>query len=343
MMPRALALLAVFLLLAGCAAPADDAGDASGAVVDPDDAADPGAPGGDATTGGADGSPDAAGEDGASDEERAFWAAFAFDEPVTTKSGETGLIRSYSYTNTVEEDGKETIVDVTVVVEGASTESIRAQTMDMASGTYEMKVVSTPLEVTKLRHELTVVKDDTGEREAGETSVVTVHVPVEELPESSTFLWYFAKMTWENADGESGTWEYHLSPTMEAEQENGEALYLPYTEGDSSSWWGFELMTSTYGLSWFAPYVRGEQAFEEGSFSFGGYSQRVERETLTIGEHAFDGWSVSFSGTSDGASSGWMMKAADDLPIPVAFRFGASQGSDDSSVVAYELTDLELG
>lgn len=338
---RALALLLASLLFAGCAAPSDEGVDDGGSpTVGGDVGADPSTP----TTGGAGAGVDDGGasDGGATEEETAFWAAFAFDEPVTTKTGQTGLIRSYAYTNTIEEDGKETVVDVDVVVEGVSTEDIRVQTLDMSSATPEMRVVSTPLEVTKLRHELTVVKDDTGERVAGETTTVTVYVPVGELPESTMFVWFFSKMTWENADGEAGTWEYHLSEEMQAEQESGEGTYLPYTEGDSSSWWGFELMTSTYGLSWFAPYVRGEQAFEEGSFSYGGYSQEVQRETFTVGGHSFAGWSVEMSGSSAGASSGWMMKAADDLPMPVAFRFGSSQDGGDSSIVAYELTDLEI-
>lgn len=344
MKPRAVALLLSFLLLAGCAAPSDE-GDADDANAPGDGDPDAGAPR--PTAGsvrpGSEGESDGETADGgATEEEKAFWAAFAFDEPVTTKSGQTGMIRSYSYTNTLEEDGKETVVQVDVIVEGASTEDIRVQTMDMSSGSPQMSVVSTSLEVTKLRHELTVVKDDTGEREAGETTTVTVYVPVGELPESTAFVWFFSKMTWENAEGEAGTWEYHVSEEMQAQQESGANVYIPYTEGESNAWWGFELMTSTYGLSWFAPYVRGEQAFEEGSFSYGGYAQSVRRETFTLGGHSFEGWSVEMSGTSGGSSSGWMMKAADDLPMPVAFRFGSSQNGGDSSVVGYQLTDLEI-
>jgi hypothetical protein len=68
----------------------------------------------------------------------------------------------------------------------------------------------------------------------------------------------------------------------------------------------------------------------------------VRRETLTVGRYTFDGWAIELSGASAGSSSGWMMKASDDLPIPVAFRFGSSQSGGSSSVIEYELTDLTL-
>ncbi|HET6405012.1 MAG TPA: hypothetical protein VFH78_10220 [Candidatus Thermoplasmatota archaeon] len=331
---RTFAFLTIALLLAGCA----DSGGSEGDDADLADDAGASAPRGSGAP-----SSGASGDSGATDADPARWYAFAFSREVEPKSGGSGRIQSYSYTTTKENDGAETTVDVVVTVEGVSTENVRTQKMDMASGNYEPVVVSTPLEVTKLRHEMTVVKDDAGDREAGETSVVTIWIPTGELPESSTFVWYFVKMAWEGEGGERGGWEYYVSPQMQAEQEQGGVIYLPFEDGRSGgSWWAFDLMTSMYGLSWFAPYVTGEQAFEEGSFSYGGYSQSVRRETFRIGGYAFDGWSVQLSGVSGGSSSGWMMKASEDLPIPVAFRFGSS-GDGSSSVISYELTDLRLG
>lgn len=318
-------LLLVALLLAGCADTAVeggtlDAGDGEAAGMD-------------------------AGEDAAPDasEDPARWYAFAFDHEVTPRSGGSGKIQSYSYTNTREDEGKETTVKVDVTVVGTGTEAIRTSKMDFASGSYEPTVVNASLETVRLRHELTVVTDETGERTPGETSVVTISMPTEELPESSTIFWSFVKMEWGGADDESGSWEYYVTPEMAQQQEGGEVVFLPFQEGEQSdAWWGFDFMTQTYGLSLFSGYVHGDQAFEEGSFSFGGYSQDVHRESVTVGAYTFDAWSVEIRGTSDGESSGWMMKASDDLPIPMAFRFG-TEGSESDSVLAYELTDLVLG
>lgn len=333
---RTFALLMIALLFAGCAdAPTDD------------EAEDEGDPRTNPTTGTTrstgSGATPPAGSDATDDPAR--WYAFAFDREVEAKSGGSGRIQSYSYTSTTEEGGKETTVDVDVTVEGVSTQTIRTQKMDMAAmqaGNMEPNIISSQLEVAKLRHVMTVVTDETGEHQAGESTVVTVYVPTGNLPQSSTFLWYFAKMSWEGAGSEVGTWEYYVSPEMQAQQQNGTGFFLPFEEGGSSTdWWGFELMTSTYGLSWFAPYVTGAQGFQEGSFSYGGYSQDVRKDTFTIGSYTFDGWSVELSGVSGQSSSGWMMKASEDLPLPIAYRFGTT--GESSSLMSYELTDVKLG
>lgn len=284
----------------------------------------------DASSGASSGSSD---DDSTDDAAMSPWSAYRFQETVEPRSGGSGKIQSYSYTSTEEDSGEKTVIDVDVEVLGIGTEDIRSQKMDLTGG--EPVTVTFPVEVTKLRHTFTVVQDDTGELEAGRSGAATLWVPTDPAA-PGTFLGYFAHLDFEEGD-DVGVWEYHTPA------DDSGTFYLPFTEGeDPTSWWGYDLLLGTYGLNWWSGLFVEDSGLEEGTFGFGGYQYKAERDTLEVGRYAFDGWRVTWSVASAGDRGGYTVAVAPELPIPVAYDYGSTTGGE-SDRIAFELTDLELG
>lgn len=271
------------------------------------------------------------------DEAVAPWGAYRFDEVVDPRTGGSGRVQSYAFTHTRENEGEVTQIDVGVEVLGVSTETVRGETFDFASGNSEPTTVSASVEVAKLRHTITVQRDDSGELTPGDTAVVTVWMPLDAAAPTLA-LWQFVHIDFEDGD-ERGVWET-------VPQTAGQTtMTLPYTEGDDpTSWWGFEQLVTAYALSWWAGLFQAEDVtLEEGSHSFGGFQYSAERETLAVSGYTFDGWRVSWSATDVGGSSGgYTVAVAPALPLPFEHAF-ASKTGQTTDRIAYELTALELG
>lgn len=281
-------------------------------------------------------------ETGAGDD-LAVWHAHAYDRIVDPKGGASGRIQSYSFVQTNTEDGQTTEVSVDVEVLGRSTEAIRMnRTTVEADYTMKSEIVSTDVEVHRLRHTLTVLRDDSGERAEGETATITLALPADEVAAQGSFGWYFVAMDYETADG-AGTWEYYMTEQMQDEMDEGGSFYLPYIEGEeATAWWGFEYMLGTYGLSWWSAWASGDRSFEEGSYDYGGYSYSASRVTHELGGYAFDGWDLRWGGSDGSSSNELVLKVAPELPMPLEYTSGSSdEGSED--LLSYRLTDLRLG
>lgn len=322
--PIWLALLAISLALAGCAAPPADPAGTSGTdvLVDEDEA--PEGETSDET-------------DASSTAER--WHGFDFDQRVEPRSGGAGTLKSFAARMTEEEDGKLTVYDVEVEVGAVSTRDIRTKLMSFADGTEE--IITTPLEVRELSHTVTVVRDDTGERTAGDVLVFRGYEPVDASKQEGTFLLGYAAMEWTDEEGKTGLMEYYVPPGQEPPEG---AMYLPYQEGegDFSGHWGFSLFSMAYNPIWLAGWSDGAQEFEEGSWSFGGHSYVVERKTLSVSGYTFDGWHVEWSASSQGTTATWSFEVATSLPVPFAYHFGGGSGSS-SDRWSWELRELALG
>jgi len=262
------------------------------------------------------------------------WAAYRLDETVTPRSGGSGKIQSFAYTSTEGAEGERTILDVKVEVLGTSTENVRSQRLDVTTG--EQTPVSVQVEVTKLKHTITVRQDDSGERAAGDTATVTVWLPTEDSAAPSMFLWRYVHLDYEE-EGATGVWEHVADPAAP------QSMAVPYTEGDDpTSWWGFDHLLATYSLSWWAGLFAADAALEEGSYNFGGFAYESKRETLRVGGYTFDGWRVTWSAGAPGESADFTVAVAPTLPLPVVQDIGSSEGSGGSRT-RFELTDLDLG
>lgn len=261
------------------------------------------------------------------------WGAYRFDETVRPRSGGSGKIQSYEYSHTMENDGEVTSFDVKVDVLGVSTETVRGQQLDLSTG--QTTVVSAPVEVAKLRHTITVIKDDSGDTSPGDTGVATLWLPTEARTASVTMLWQFVHLDFEE-NGVTGVWENLPTDATQA------SFSVPYTEGeDPTNWWGFEDLVTTYALSWWAAIFE-DATIEEGSHNFGGFQYSADRDTLSVDGYSFAGWRVEWSVTSGADSGGYTIVVAPALPIPFehSFRTSSSGGSGSYS---YKLTGLSLG
>lgn len=267
------------------------------------------------------------------------WYAFAFDREVTTSDGESGPLRSFTYTHTREDAGGRQEVRVRVANDGVVEEIVRAQKIDFASGSFEPQTVAQTLSLHKLTHELEVVEDTTGEHAAGDAATIVVYLPTEQAAQRGAFAWFFTKLDFTTPAGE-GTWEYLLTKQMEDELGAGTVSYLPHTEGeDAVDWWGFDFIATTYGLGTFAGYATDAESFEEGTVSYGGFTYSMQRATFEVGAYEFRGWDVT---TTAAGAGGSQIRIAPGLPLPVGYRFTSSGGSG-TELWAFELTDVEIG
>lgn len=322
---RALLLAAaIAIVLAGCAAD-------NGTTDDGETTSDTTAPSG-PTTGAPSGSGAGTTTDGATTA-ASPWAAFDFQDEVDPRDGRSGKIQSYSYTTTQTHGAGTTVLDVDVEVLGTSTENVRSTRFDLTGASPSTSAVTTPLEVVKLRHTIRVERDDSGEHQAGDTSSATMWIPTDESVGQGTFLWRFVHLD-RDEDGVTGVWEYVGDAT---------GTTAPYTEGeDPTSWWGFEHLLATYGLSWWAGLFAEDAEIQEGTYGFGGFQYTASRETLRVSGYGFDGWRIQWSGAAEGESASFAVAVAPELPIPFEHDYGSSGGSGTSRI-AYKLTALELG
>lgn len=326
-------LLALSVSLAGCAAP------------DADPGADDADPSGDEVAGNAD-SPAVEGD--TSDEDDASspgerWHGFDFDRQVTPRSGGSGTLQSFTARISQEEDGEVATYDMKVEVGEATTRDIRTKKMTFSGTAPSEETITTPLEVRELTHTITIVKDDSGEREVGEVTVFSGFEPVDVANEAGTFLLGYAAMEWTDADGSTGLMEYYVPG---GQQPADGSMYLPYQEGESdfSGHWAFGLFGMAYNPALLAGWTDGSQEFEEGSWSFGGASYEVERKSLSVSGYTFDGWHVEWGAAADGSTATWSFDVATSLPVPFAYTIGGTeQGGSGSSLWTWELREIRLG
>lgn len=270
--------------------------------------------------------------------EQVSWAQYAYDREVDPASGRSGKVQSYSYRNTQEENGEKTVIDVDVEVLGTETENVRVRQPDFATGDFDGKVVEVPVRVHKLKHTIEVVQDDTGDREAGDTGVVTLWIPADSTGPQGTYLWNFVRMEEETDDG-TNVWEYYTTEEMQ----NDGNVYMPYTEGDDvMQSWTWDYLMGTYGWGLWSTFFADTTTLEEGSYNFGGVSYVSKRERLEVGDYAFDGWRVTWGAVSGGEGGGWTVAMAPQLPMAYEYAFSSRSG-DTTSLMSYKLTDLELG
>lgn len=268
------------------------------------------------------------------------WDAYSFTQDVTPASGGAGRVSAYAFTF-VDDDGdgrREFAADVTF--RGVATEDVRTTRMafDMSAGESSEEVVTSAVDLQRVDHVLTLVEDASSDLEPGSTADVSVYLVPDATALGATYSFLFPKFTVDTAS-EDFVWEYWLTEEMQAEQKDG-VMYVPYTEGGTEDWWGFEVFWATYGFSWFSGLVKGQQGLEEGSASYGGYTWSTERTTFEVGGYTFDGYNVTTSMENEDGTQSMSIVVSPDLPVPYLWR--VSSEGESPSLTEYRLTDLTL-
>ena len=188
--------------------------------------------------------------------ETAQWAAYAFDETVTPSSGGSGKIQSFTIESVYSDEGKAREFKIEGTYLGKETAQIVTQKMVMVtSPSYSSTTdnVTASLECYKLKHHVTVVKDETGDTHPAWADI-TVWIPTGDLETTTQYFWIYPKMTYVDSDGHEGGWSYYLTDAMQAEMNNPPAnttvLYTPVAEGD---FYGYDdyAFFGLYGWGWF--------------------------------------------------------------------------------------------
>lgn len=347
-MSRSLLLVLVLLgtALAGCAeegAPANPTNDGGADGGAADGGANGGANGG--TNGGANGGGDAT--------PPTVWHANAYDRVITPKSGPSGRLQAYSFEQkATDAEGKVTEIKADVEVLGRSVEPIRTNfTSFGADFTSNSETRTSDVDVYRLRHTVTVVRDETGGSNVGDVSKLTLYIPAGNAS-SVGFGIFFVKLVAETGAGTS-SWEYYVTPEMQAQAEASQGFYLPYVEGDDlTASPAFSHLLVVYGLSTVVAQLNEDGALEEGTHEMDGATFTVARADHQIGTYTFAGWTLRGQHEGEPESS---IGLAAELPVPVSFEGsagGAASDDEDGETVedagaavnfSYRLTGIRLG
>ena len=280
--------------------------------------------------------------------ETAQWAAYAFDETVEPKSGGSGEIGSFTIESVYSEDGKAREFKIEGTYLGQETVQIATQKMVIVASPYSYTTanVTTSLECYKVKHHVTVVKDETGDTHPAWADI-TLWIPTGDLETTTLYFWIYPKATYIDSNGDQGEWSYYLTEAMQNEQQNPPAgqtiTYLPVAEGD---FYGYDDYTFFglygWGWFWFQGFAEGgQQQLKVGSWTGGGCSYSCTKGDKTIGSYAFSAWTLDASCTGQGYSGGYKGTFSRGLPLPIYLKVGStSEGS--SNYFEYTLTDLEL-
>jgi len=273
--------------------------------------------------------------------ETAQWAAYAFDETVTPKSGGSGKIKSFTIDSVYTEEGKVREFTIEGTYLGTETTQIGTQKMVTSSTPPYMSTtnVTTSLECYKVKHHVTVVKDETGGTHPAWADI-TVWIPTAEFGTSVSYFWIYPKATYADSDGHTGEWSYYLTETM---QSDTTASYLPVSEGD---FYGYDdwMLFGLYGWGWywFEPFSEGgQQELKEATWAYGGCSYSCSKGSKAIGSYSFTSWTLDANCTGEGYTGGYKGTFSADLPLPLYLRVGGSSAGT-SNYFEYTLTGLQL-
>ncbi len=297
--------------------------------------------------GGTDNNTNGNGNDNGTD--TAQWAAYAFGDTVKPSSGGSGKMKSFTIDSAYSDAGKvrEFTIDGTYL--GTETVQIESEkTVMVTSPSYSSTTttVSTSLECYKLKHRVTVVKDETGDTHPA-WAEITLWIPTGSLESTTTYFWIYPKASYADSDNHTGEWSYYLTDAMQSEMSNpptGQTIYYqPVTEGD---FYGYDDWT-LYGLYgwgwyWFQGFAEGgQQQLKVGSWTGGGCSYACTKGNKTIGSYAFSAWTLDASCTYSGGSGGYKGTFSPDLPLPIYLKV-ASSSEGSSNYFEYTLTGLQL-
>ena len=281
--------------------------------------------------------------------ETAQWAAYAFDETVTSSSGGSGKIQSFTIESVYSEDAKVREFKIEGTYLGKEITQIKTQkTVLVTSPSYSTATenVTASLECYKVKHHVTVVEDETGDTHPA-WAEMTLWIPTGDLETTATYFWIYPKATYVDSNGKTGEWSYYLTEAMQNEMSNpptGQTIYYqPVTEGDFygyDDWTFFGLYG--WGWFWFQGFAEGgQQQLKVGSWTGGGCNYSCTKGDKTIGSYTFSAWTLDASCTGQGYSGGYKGTFSRGLPLPIYLKVGStSEGS--SNYFEYTLTDLEL-
>jgi hypothetical protein len=281
--------------------------------------------------------------------ETAQWAAYAFDESVTPNSGGSGKIKSFTIDSVYSDEGKAREFKIEGTYLGKETTQIQTQKMVIVtSPSYSSTEdnVSTSLECYKVKHHVTVVKDETGDTHPAWADI-TLWIPTGDLETTTQYFWIYPKATYVDSDGHEGEWSYYLTEAMQTEMQNPPAgttvLYTPVVEGDFYGYddWTFYGLYG-WGWFWFKGFAEGgQQQLKVASWSYGGCSYNCAKGNKTIGGYTFSAWTLDVSCTGQGYTGGYKGTFSHDLPLPIHLKV-ASSGEGSSNYSEYTLTDIQL-
>ncbi len=281
------------------------------------------------------------------------WAAYNFAQNVDPASGGSGKIKTFTVDSVYSEDGKAREFKIEGTYLGTETAQIVTQKMVITTSPYGMTTenVTTAVECYKVKHHITVVKDETGDTHPAWADT-TIWIPTGALKTTAQYFWIYPKATYEDSDGHKGEWSYYLTQAMQTEMSNPPAgktiSYAAYTDGE---FYGYDEYAFFglygYGWMWFQGFAKGgTQTFQTGTWggSASGYGVTYTGAKVdkTIGGYTFHAWSIKVSWTGGGATGGYEAVFSDDLALPVYWKIGATS-SGSSDYWQYTLTDLKLG
>jgi hypothetical protein len=279
------------------------------------------------------------------------WAAYAFGDTVKPASGGSGQIKTFTINSKTTEDGKLREFNIEGTYLGKENAQIATlKTVMVTSPSYSTteENVTTSLECYKVKHRVTIVKDETGDTHPT-WAEITCWIPTGDLETTSMYFWLYPKATYEDSDGRQGGWSYYVTEAMQNAADNPPAnttiYYTPAQVGDSD-FYGYnnDVLYGLYGWGWiyFQAFAEGGgYDLEEAHVSMPTLSYNCTKVDKTIGGYTFHAWSVDWSGSSGGSSGSWKAVFSPDLPLPIYSKFAGS-GSGSSSLLEYTLTDLKL-
>lgn len=247
--------------------------------------------------------------------ETAQWAAYQLADTVAPSSGASGKIQSFTYICTITTDGEVQQYKI----EGAN-EGMEAVTDNGTSVT-----------CYKVKHRVTVMKDDTG-ADHPDWSEMTIWIPTS-LKSSDTQV--FIKGAYVDSDGHQGAWSRSAAS----------ADFYMY-----QYYWTFYAL---YGWGWgyFNAFAEGgTQHLAAGSWGAGMYHYDVSKGSQTIGGYTFSTMTVEATWTAGGSTASRQGVFSPGLPLPIHLRVSGSGGGDGFEHLPgggisfeYILTDLKLG
>lgn len=275
----------------------------------------------------------------------AQWAAYAFGEEVTPKSGVSGAIKTFTIEETYTDSGR--VMEMEINGEYLGTENTQIKTTRMSVSDSSETTVTSTAECYKVKHRVIVQRDDSGDYQPGFWADIITWIPTGELETSELNPWVCPKVAYADSSGATGLWSYYLTEAMQHEMNTAfTATYSPYEEGNFYGAYGWSLhqwiFHGLYGWAWvwFQGYTEGgAQYLEEGDGTIpdiGNYS--CTSSTQTIDSYLFDAWSLTIT-TSEGVFTGTF---SPDLPLPIHLKVGAND-EDSIGIWEYTLTRLTLG
>ena len=283
--------------------------------------------------------------------EATYWAAYRFGDTVQPSSGGSGLIKTFIINSKDTENGKlrEFNIEGTYLGKENAQIATRKTTM-VTSPSYSTteENITASLDCYKVKHRVTVVKDETGGTHPA-WAEITCWIPAEDLETSTIYFWLYPKAEYVDSDGRQGGWSYYVTEAMQNAANNPPAnttiYYTPVTTGDGD-FYGYnnEVLYGLYGWGWiyFQAFAEGGgYKLEEADVHTATWSYSCDKVDKTIGGYTFHAWDVEWSGTSGTGTGSWEAIFSADLPLPIYSKF-AGGGEGSSSLFEYTLTDLEL-